>query len=192
MSNTKSRMTKQRPSSGPRRLRAQDLTRCYSLGDGLRLRLARAADLDRVAELLALTDVDVDEEVLRQIEAGTFAKVSLLGLDQGWKEMMRPIAEAVHAGDPGAGLGKMVLVLVVTDAEGAIVAAMQSMPVGGMFSQALAQGADPIRRVRGAAVVTKLQAIVVDPAGQGRSIGSHHVQIATGLVVRESTAAPRS
>jgi len=59
MSSTKSRKTKPRPSSGPRRLRAQDLTRGYSLGNGLRLRLARMADLDRVAELLALTDVDV-------------------------------------------------------------------------------------------------------------------------------------
>jgi hypothetical protein len=42
-----------------------------------------------IAELLALTDMDVDEEVLRQMEAGTFAKVSLLGLDQGWKQMTK-------------------------------------------------------------------------------------------------------
>lgn len=172
MSNTKSRKTKQRPSSGPRRLRAQDLTRGYPLGDGFRLRLARPADLDRAGELLALTDVTVDDEVVAQMEAGQFAEVSLLGLDRGWKEMMRPIAEAAHDGDPGAGLGQMVLLLVVTGAEGRIVAVMQSMPVGGIFSQALARGADPIRCVWAASIVVKMQAIVVDPALQGQGIGS--------------------
>lgn len=172
MAKPKPHKSKARQSNQPRKLRSTDLTRGYGLGRGLRLRLARADEVGRVGELLALTHVAIDEAALRLLAEGRLAKVALLGLDQGQEAMMRPIAEAAHAGDPGAGLEQMILVLVVTDAEGQIQAAFQSMPASGVFSKAVAMGADPIRCVWGASVVTKMQALAVDPDRQGQGIGS--------------------
>jgi len=163
------------------RITAGRLTRGWAGPGGTRLRLVRPGEATRVEQLLHVAGIPLDPELTGLIDLGDTATAVLQGLTDGPDRLLGLLANALAAGDPTSVLPSLVTVLVAVNRIGALVGALLAAPPATVLSTAAAGGVALERVMFGAAAVTTVQALAVDPAARRRGIGTALLERCTQL-----------
>ncbi|GIL29156.1 GNAT family N-acetyltransferase [Actinocatenispora comari] len=152
-------------------IRADRLVDGWDGPSDTRIRLARPDDVAQMRESIDAEGLLLDDAVARDLTAGRTSQSILRGLHAGPDAMLRPLAEAASASDPGRAMPGLVLPLVAQDSQGRLAGTLVCVPPGNVMSEAAERGIPVPLAMLGAARIAKVQTLTVAPAARGQRLG---------------------
>ena len=145
---------------------------------GMRIRLARPADLEAVQRLLPMAEPSLAEEGTQMLDHPMLGAAILRALQRG---RPRPSLADVPSRNPYDLTIALSLLLVAEDERRTVVGVLMALPPVRILGQFLQAGVPLPDILAAAQTVIKLKAVAVEPAARGRGIGTALINLCVEL-----------